>query len=106
MREYIEQLLRQGRFRVVEREVDPRFELAAVTVRSQAQSEAPILFRKVKGSRMPVVTNLLGSRARLCDLIGADDGMFCRRWQQLSDSRGDVAGAPAPAPAFQEAPGP
>ena len=102
VREYIEQLLQRGSFRFVDREVDPRFELAAVTVRSQAQSEAPILFRKVRGSRMPVVTNLLGSRARLCDLIGADDGMFCRRWQQLADSRGDVPGSPAPALDYEE----
>lgn len=102
MREYIEQLLQQGGFRVVEREVDPRFELAAVTVRSQAQSEAPILFRKVKGSAMPVVTNLFGSRKRLCELIGADDGGFCRRWQELTGGRDPVRDARAAALDYEE----
>jgi len=84
MREYVERLLDEGRVRVVQREVDPRFELAAVTVRSQAESDAPILFRRVRGSQMPVITNVYGSRLRLCELIGAADGSFCRRWAELT----------------------
>ena len=91
MRQYVEQLLAQDRVRVVEREVDPRFELAAVTVRSQAESDAPILFRRVRGTRLPVVTNIYGSRPRLGEMIGADGISFCERWQQLSQG-----GAPAP----------
>ncbi|OGA27715.1 MAG: decarboxylase [Betaproteobacteria bacterium RIFCSPLOWO2_02_FULL_65_24] len=102
MREYVEQLIEQGSFRIVEREVDPRFELAAVTVRSQAESEAPLLFRKVKGSRLPVVTNLFGSRSRLCELIGAADGNFCRRWQELLGAREPLRDTPARAPEHRE----
>lgn len=84
MRDYIERLVRENRFRVVEREVDPRFELAAVVTRSQAESDAPLLFRRVKGSRLPVVSNLYGSKPRLRELIGADAGGFCRRWDELT----------------------
>ncbi len=83
MRNYIEALLKSGAMRLVEREVDGRFELAAVTARSQRESDRPILFQKVKGTSFPVVTNLFGSRRRLCDLIGAGDGAFCRRWTGL-----------------------
>ncbi len=86
MREYVEQLLARNGVRVVEREVDPRFELAAVTVRSQAESDAPILFRRVRGSTMPVVTNVYGSRPRLAQMIGAEEGGFCARWQHLTTS--------------------
>ncbi|MCL4745113.1 MAG: UbiD family decarboxylase [Burkholderiaceae bacterium] len=84
MREYLEHLIARDGVRVVEREVDPKFELAAVTVRSQAESDAPVLFRRVRGSSMPVVTNVYGSRRRLTELIGAEEGGFCARWQQLS----------------------
>lgn len=91
MREYIERLRAQGGVRFVEREVDPQFELAAVTVRSQAESDAPIFFSRVRGSGMPVVTNVYGSRRRLAEMIGAEDGVFCTRWQDLSMHQ-----APAP----------
>jgi 4-hydroxybenzoate decarboxylase len=94
MRDYIERLLQNESFRVVEREVDPKFELAAVVTRSQAESDAPVLFRRVKDARFPVVSNLYGSKARLRELIGAKTGGFCRRWDELMRS---------PAPTFQAA---
>ena len=80
MRHYISQLEASGEMLVVEREVDPRFELAAVTLASQRASERPLMFRNVRGSAFPVVTNLYGSHARLCDLIGAGNGEYCRAW--------------------------
>src|ERR1700676_1371848 len=83
MRDYVNKLTQRGEMRVVEREVDPHHELAAVTKLSQAESELPILFRRVKGSRFPVVTNLYRSRRRLCEMIGASDGHFPRRWLEL-----------------------
>jgi len=83
MRAYLEHLLDQGAVRVVEREVSGRHELAAVTQASQRESDAPLLFRRVAGSWMPVVTNVFGSRPRLMDLIGAGEGSFCRRWADL-----------------------
>src|SRR5262245_10809771 len=84
MRDYVEKLLARGEMRIVEREVDPRHELAAVIKASQAGSDLPILFRKVRGSAMPVVSNLYGSRARLCEMIGAADGNYVARWRALA----------------------
>jgi UbiD family decarboxylase len=106
MREYVEQLLAEGRMRVVEREVDPQFELAAVTVRSQAESDQPILFRRVRGSPLPVVTNVYGSRPRLAELIGAQGVSFCERWQQLANEavpRDEAGGVSAQAGPLREA---
>ena len=80
MREYVSQLENCGELLVVEREVDPHFELAAVTQASQQASERPLLFRNVRGSNIPVVTNLYGSHKRLCELIGSTDGEFCPAW--------------------------
>ena len=48
MRDYIEKLIARGEMNIVEREVDPKFELAAVVSRSQQQNDNPILFKNVK----------------------------------------------------------
>lgn len=91
MRAYLEALLAAGRVRVVEREVSGRFELAAVTQRSQRESDAPLLFRRVAGSSHPVMTNLFGSRPRLVELLPGSAPSFCRRWVEMM-------AAPAPEP--------
>jgi UbiD family decarboxylase len=83
MRAYLERLRAEGKLRVVEREVSGRNELAAVTQASQAHSDAALLFRRVQGSRHPVMTNVFGCRSRLIELIGASNGSFCRRWVEL-----------------------
>ncbi len=84
MRAFLDDIRARGDMRVVGREVDPTFELAAVTAASQAESDDAILFEKVKGTAYPVVTNLYGSRERLNRLIGAEPGeSFCRRWHDL-----------------------
>ncbi len=82
MRRYLEELLSQGRVRVVDREVSGRHELAAVTARSQRESDAPILFRHVAGSAYPVMTNIFGSRPRLTEMLGGG-GSFCRSWVEM-----------------------
>ena len=83
MRDYIEKLSNRGELHVVEREVDPRFELAAVVGTSQRESDYPVLFRNVKGTRLQVISNIFGSHARLCEIIGTAKGNFCRHWQTL-----------------------
>jgi len=97
VRDYFEKLRRAGQVREISREVSGRHELAAVTQASQRESEAPLLFHKVAGSRFPVMTNVFGSRARLMDMIGATGGSFCRRWTE-------VMGKVAPTPLVTAAP--
>jgi 4-hydroxybenzoate decarboxylase len=104
MRDYLARLAAAGELRVVEREVDPRFELAAVTQRSQRESDQPLLFRRVRGTSLPVVTNVYGSRRRLCALIGAGDGRFCRRWTELMRAGRGMGAGPATVPAPDGAP--
>jgi UbiD family decarboxylase len=84
MRDYIAQLQQRGEVIVVETPVDPKFELAAVTQRLQQKSDKVILFRNVIGASMPVVSNIYGSRRRLCEMIAATDGNFCRRWTAVT----------------------
>ena len=83
MRDYIELLRARGELIEIDQPVEPRFELAAVTQRLQREGEQAVLFHNVRGAAMPVVSNVFGSRRRLCGIIGAEDGNFCRRWTEL-----------------------
>ena len=57
----------------ISKEVDPRFEITALTVKLEQQRRFPILiFENVKGSEFPVVTNVHASRRRLASAIGSE----------------------------------
>ncbi|AHF76656.1 UbiD family decarboxylase [Sodalis praecaptivus] len=84
MREFIRRLEERGDLLVVEKEIDPFHELAAVTQQAQKKWGKPILFKKVKGTAFPVVTNVYGSRDRLAEVIGIEAGDFCRQWSNLA----------------------
>ncbi len=86
MREYVSKLLARNEMRVIERPVDPRFELAAVVARSQKDSDLPLLFRDVKGSQFPVLSNLYGSNKRLKEIVGAGSGSFAQHWGKTIDA--------------------
>ena len=93
MRDYMEKLRQRGELTVIDTPVDAKFELAAVTQRLQQESDRVIVFRNVTGTSMPVVTNIYGSRKRLCEMIGAADGNFCRRWTELYPGKRDTKAA-------------
>jgi UbiD family decarboxylase len=65
LRSFLEQLTRERDLTVVETEVDPYLELAEIHRRVIAQGGAALLFKRVKGSRYPVVTNLFGTARRI-----------------------------------------
>ncbi|MCS0495629.1 UbiD family decarboxylase [Ancylobacter sp. MQZ15Z-1] len=93
MRDYISRLRERGDLLVVDKEIDPFHELAAVTHAAQKRWGKPILFTNVKGTRFPVVTNVYGSRERLAEVIGIDAKDFCRQWSNLA-SLGKGTGEP------------
>ena len=83
MRDYLDRLRAAGDLHVVSRAVDPKHELAAVIAAFQKRHDGAILFENVRGSSMPSVSNVYGSRRRLCALIGAPDLAFCPAWNRL-----------------------
>lgn len=85
MRRYMERLRVRGELLEVQRPVDPKHELAAVTQAAQRRSGKPVLFHKVKGSELPVLTNIYGSRERLAEIIGIAPGDFCKQWNDLAN---------------------
>jgi 2,5-furandicarboxylate decarboxylase 1 len=57
----------------VRREVSPRWELSAVQKQMQAQGRLPVVvFERVQGSTMPVVTNLFASKRHLAVALGVE----------------------------------
>lgn len=83
MRQYMQTLRATGHLLEVHREVSPKHELAAVTQAVQRSSGKPLLFHKVSGSTLPVLTNIYGSRQRLAQILSIDAGDFCRQWNNL-----------------------
>ena len=60
-------------FLIVSREVDPVYEITAITVKleQEAKRRPILLFEKVKGTKFPVLTNLHAGRSRLAAAIHA-----------------------------------
>ena len=83
MREYMEKLRAAGQLLEVWRDVSPKHELAAVTQAVQQSTGKPLLFHRVTGSTLPVLTNIYGSRERLAEILSIDPRDFCRQWNNL-----------------------
>lgn len=69
---FIAELKRQGSLVEVDCEVDPYLEIAEIHRRVIAAGGPALLFRRVKNSQFPVVTNLFGSEARVNLAFGQD----------------------------------
>jgi len=79
MRHYLSRLQARGDLAIVEREVDPRFEAAAVARQLQRVSNQAVLFKNVRGSALPVVMNLYSDHERLREMIRCGTRTFCER---------------------------
>lgn len=71
MRSFLSELRKRDLLITVKREVDRRFELAAV-LKNIAREGKAAFFEKVKGSPFPVVSNILGSRQMLAQALGCE----------------------------------
>lgn len=85
MRDYLEQLSQAGRLVEIDRTVDPEHELAAVTRALQRRDSRAVRFNSVRGSELPVVTNVHTDREHFAALIGATRATFCQSWVPLID---------------------
>ena len=84
LRALVDYLRRQRKLLVVEREVDPRFELNAVIRKIQAGENLPVLFKHVRGTRFPVLSNALGNYGLVAQLLGVQIGRLAARWAELA----------------------
>jgi 2,5-furandicarboxylate decarboxylase 1 len=67
LRSYMDQLAkRPGNLLTTEVSVDPKLELTRIVYKLEKQNKRPaVFFKKVRGSDLPVLTNLFGNRDRL-----------------------------------------
>lgn len=97
LREWMGYLRERGLLKEISREVDPRFELAAVG--KKADTLFAPLFSRVKGYDMPVVTGLASTRELFAELLGvARDGLGEAFMAAQNNPRDCVLMDPADAP--------
>lgn len=71
LRSFIHELKRENEIIEIEAEVDPFLEIAEIHRRVIDQQGKALLFKRVKNSKYPIVTNLFGTRRRIDLAFGA-----------------------------------
>ena len=85
LRDFIDQLEKQGELKRISLEVDPYLEIAEIHRRVIANNGPALLFTKVKGSAFPVVTNLFGTARRLELAFGSRPVDFVQSLVRLAE---------------------
>lgn len=76
----------EGGFKRISKEIDTRYELAAIITKLEEKRQLPVLFfEKVKNSDFPVVTNCYSNRSRVAKAIGISPQDLNKRFQQAID---------------------
>ena len=65
LREFIQRLEKEGELKRISTEVDPVLEITEITDRVTKSGGPALLFEKPKGSRIPLLINMLGSHRRM-----------------------------------------
>lgn len=72
----------------IKKEVDPKYEVAAILTKLEAIRKLPILFyEKVKGSDFPVVTNVYSTKNKIASAIGIDPKQFRDKYLGAMESQ-------------------
>ena len=85
LRNFIETLDKMGELKHIYAPVDANLEIAEITDRVSKQGGPALLFHSVKGSKMPVLINAMGSKKRMLTALGLDsyEGFFEKYFELL-----------------------
>ncbi len=86
LRTFLDLLSRENEITTIEAEVDPYLELAEIHRRVIDRGGPALLFKRVKGSRYPVVTNLFGTARRIELAFGPKPEAIVRELVQVAES--------------------
>jgi len=86
LRSFLELLRRENDLVAIEAEVDPYLELAEIHRRVIDGGGPALLFKRVKGSAFPVVTNLFGTARRIDLAFGKKPEQFIKQMVQVAES--------------------
>ena len=73
LRQYLQKLEGDGDLARIHREVDPSYELGAICKTSHEKGRKALYFERVRGSSMPVVTELLSTTKRIATALETDE---------------------------------
>jgi len=73
LRAFIAELEARGQLKRIKVEVDAELEITAITDRVVKQGGPALLFERVKGYEIPVLTNIFGTMERVCLALGTPD---------------------------------
>jgi len=79
----------------IKKEVEPKFELAAVLRQVQRTLGRPVVFEKVRGTAFPVVSNLCGSYEGVGRVLGVEPDAVVRTWAEIVADRRPLPAAPS-----------
>ena len=71
LRDFIHKLEKNDELRRISLEVDPILEITEISDRAVKAGGPALLFERPKGSRIPVVTNLVGTERRMMHGTGS-----------------------------------
>jgi len=86
LREFIGILETENQLVRIEAQVDPKHELSAIASRLSREKNLAVLFENVKGSEIPVLTNLLLSRKRISIALKAEENQLSEEWIRRMDA--------------------
>src|SRR5256886_5511474 len=86
LRSFLDLLRRENDLTTINAEVDPYLELAEIHRRVIEQGGPALLFKRVKGSRFPVVTNLFGTGKRIELAFGPQPEQFIKQLVKVAES--------------------
>ena len=72
MQSFVRHLEKEGQLQRVRVEVDPELEITEIATRAVREGRPALLFENVKGSKYPLVINMLGSKKRIEMGLGRD----------------------------------
>src|SRR5437762_10874718 len=86
LRSFLDLLRREKDLVTIEAEVDTYLELAEIHRRVIERGGPALLFKRVKGSRFPVVTNLFGTKKRIDLAFGPKPEQFVKDLVQVAET--------------------
>ncbi len=93
LKKFVDLLDREGKLVQITREVDPRFEAAAVIRKLRGR---PVLLSNVRGHQVPVVSNICATRELVCAALGIPREQLMDHMERAAASPNNTGEAPAP----------
>src|SRR5262249_22764551 len=82
LRDFLALLEQRGEVIRIRKEVDPRFEVAALIRDIQQRRNRAVVFERVKGFQNPIVSNVCGSYANVAALLGVPPNALSQTWAE------------------------